>query len=144
LGNVIPLDEIEVINAWGEMQSNTDKIPTVISYPTEKGPPEWGHRLSPGAIAMIHTKLQLDVRDMDHELEMVIQYLIGMNNLNTETNIRREGGPMYTNKSAEAVITDYLKQVFQYVLRSVRRFSELFLEQTDVDIVITIPSVSRN
>ena len=143
-GNQIPLNEITIMQNWGERQKNTDKIPSVISFSPadEKMQRQWGYDLSHGAVAMIQTKLELDVQDISHELELIIQNLDGMNNLET-AHIMRSGGSLdFTYMSAEDVVTEYLSRVFEQVLSAVEKFSKPFLETTSVDVVVTVPTVS--
>ncbi len=60
---------------------NYVKVPSVKSYSAEENELEceqWGSDLSRNAIAMTHTKLQLDVNNTSKELETVVQELEGM------------------------------------------------------------------
>ena len=63
---------------------NHDKIPSVYSYSpgSQAGEQQWGASLSPEAVAMVNTKLELDVQDnKSDELELILQALDGMHNL---------------------------------------------------------------
>jgi hypothetical protein len=50
----------EVVQDWG-LSGTHDKIPSVISYSpaTEVGEQQWGLSLSPDAVAMVNTKLEV-------------------------------------------------------------------------------------
>lgn len=118
-------------------------MPSVISYSeaTEFAEQQWGARLSPDAIAMVHTKLELDYQDVPGELDLILESLDGMQNLNFEL-IKASGGePSYTYKSAEQIVTDYLRKVFEYLLQSVIVMMEPLRNTMSTDIVVTIPTV---
>jgi hypothetical protein len=57
---------------------NMMKVPSVISYSlkTDKNERQWGSDLSRNAIAMVHTKLQLDVDHTSSELDLILQALV--------------------------------------------------------------------
>ena len=128
--------------------SNLYKIPSVISYSTASDAKEeqWGTDLSPDAVAMIHTKLELDVDDVSEELDFILQALEGMKNLHFQKFIRAGELPDYTDRSSEEIVTNYLEKVVErvwaYMLKSrTVEFSEKLLEQLSTDIVITVPTV---
>lgn len=143
-GNYIDLKDIEVNTYWGEKMGNSDKIPSVISYSdsSEKREQQWGASLSPNAVAMINTKLELDLRGTTDELDLILQTLDGVNNLRFQH--IREIGPLpdYPCKGPEAIVTDYLTRVFDYLLDQVDNFSEELRRVIPVDIVLTIPAVN--
>jgi len=124
--------------------SNRPKIPSVYSYsPAPNGEEQWGESLSPDALTMINTKLELDVQDSKiGELELILQVLEGMGNLHFDHVKAARGYPEYTWKTPEEIATDYLTKVFQRVDRVVEKFSPLLKTRIPVDIVITVPVVS--
>jgi hypothetical protein len=102
---------------------------------------QWGSDLSEDAVAMIHTKLELDTVTVAGELELLIQALDGMNNLSFQ-NLRQAGVlPAYTDESAEQVVTRYLSKVFLHLSAVIRNFSEELRKRVPVDIVVTVPTV---
>lgn len=122
---------------------NHKKIPSVISYSlSQNGEQQWGADLSPNAVAMVHTKLSLDVVDIATELDMILQALDGMQNLDFAYIRDTSGAPKYPRKSPEKIVEDYLTNVFQYLLKAVANFTQVLREQIPVDIVATIPAVS--
>ncbi|KAF2201018.1 actin-like ATPase domain-containing protein [Delitschia confertaspora ATCC 74209] len=136
------LHEIDVMTTWGDQMDNHDKVPSVISYspPTIEGEQQWGSSLSPDAVTMVHTKLELDVNSVSEELDFIMQSLDGMRNLNFQ-HIRASGNlAAYTHKTPEDVVTDYLTNVFEYLERVVDNFSQALREQITTDIVVTIPT----
>ncbi|KAH8685431.1 hypothetical protein BGZ60DRAFT_522721 [Tricladium varicosporioides] len=145
LGNVV--NHIEVVNVWGNRMQNHDKVPSVVSYSecSYKENPEdceqqWGEDLSPNAVAMIHTKLQLDVNDNDAELDLILQALDGMRDL-TFQYIKDSGGkPIFPRRTPEEIVEYYLKKLFVHLRNTVDRFSPAFVKTTPVDIVVTIPA----
>ena len=122
---------------------NHEKIPSVISYSlaTHNREKQWGKDLSPQAVAMVHTKLQLDVADTASELELISQALDGMRNLDFQYIKASGGNPKYPSKGPEQIVEDYLTKVFEYLLEAVDKFTEEYLRVTPVDIVATIPAV---
>jgi hypothetical protein len=143
-GDRVPLNEVTIVQNWVHRQSNSDKIPSVFSFSerSEEMEQQWGFDLSPGAVAMVQTKLELDHQTVDQELELLMQNLEGMHNLDTSYIIEAEKSPVFTYKSAEEVVTEYLTRIFEYVLSTVERFNKKVLENTSTNIVITIPTVN--
>jgi hypothetical protein len=122
---------------------NHPKIPSVISYSKKSSNREqqWGTDLSSGAVAMVHTKLQLDVDDTSSELDLVLQALDGMHNLNFQYITGSESAPRYTWKSPEEIVEDYFVKVFDYLLGNLEYLTEELRQRIPVDIVATIPAV---
>lgn len=125
---------------------NQGKVPSVYSYsqPTAAMEQQWGGSVSPDAVAMVHTKLELDLGTTNDELDIITQSLDGMGDLSFEhlkTPIGVGGLPQYTYTSAEEIVTDYLVKVFEYVRGLVDTFSEAVRGRFPTDIVITIPTV---
>jgi len=143
LATTCALNEIDVMTSWGSQMDNHDKVPSVISYsePTEAKEQQWGSSLSPDAITMVHTKLELDVHDVSEELDLILQSLDGMRNLHFQ-HIKASGGlPAYTEKSAEEIVADYLAKVFTYLEKSVENFTKVLRDRISTDIVVTVPTV---
>ncbi|KAH7342511.1 hypothetical protein BKA65DRAFT_504250 [Rhexocercosporidium sp. MPI-PUGE-AT-0058] len=141
-GNRAHLNEIDVVEDWGPGMGNSKKIPSVISYSlkTQKGEQQWGADLSPQAIAMVHTKLQLDVVEPEAELDLVLQSLDGMWNLDFQYIKSQEGNPKYTCKGPEEIVEDYLSHVFAFLLEAVSTFTVELRREIPVDIVATVPA----
>ena len=136
--------KISIVQDWGPGMGNSDKIPSVYSYSPASSAREqqWGASISPGAITMVNTKLELDIEDNKlDELELILQLLHGTKNLGFEHVKASKGYPAYTWKTPEDIVTDYLTKVFEYLNRTVLRYSSTLREQMPVDIVITVPVV---
>jgi molecular chaperone DnaK (HSP70) len=145
-GTKCMLREITVMQDWGPQMTNLGKIPSVISYsrPSEALEQQWGSNLSPSAVSMVHTKLELGVQDVIGELDMTIQVLDGMKNLSFADMMAANDDhnrPAYTDKSPEDIVTDYLTKVFAHLDESVRVFNNAFKRQTVTDLVVTVPTV---
>lgn len=134
------LDEIDIVQDWGSGMANDSKVPSVIAYSLGKER-NWGSSLSPQAVAMVHTKLQLDVSEPTAELDLILQALDGMHNLDFGYIKSTSGTPIYTNKAPEEIVEDYLTKVLEYVLKAVEGWTEGYRRVTPVDIVATIPAV---
>lgn len=143
VGSRADLEEIEIIQDWGLRMSNHDKIPSVISYSlcSSRQEQQWGTDLSPHAIAMVHTKLQLDVNEPSGELDLILQELDGMRNLDIQHIIDSAGAIDYPPEGPEEIVEDYLKKIFTSVLNTIARFTEAWRMTIPVDIVVTIPAV---
>lgn len=101
----------------------------------------WGSDLSEDAVAMIHTKLELDTVTVAGELELLIQALDGMKSLSFQ-DLRRAGFlPAFPDEPAEQIVTRYLYRVFLHLSAVIRNFSEELRKRVPVDIVITVPTV---
>jgi hypothetical protein len=139
--------EIGVVSDWGLQMLNEPKVPSVISYspPSQKREQQWGKSLSPNAVTMVHTKLELDVDEVRDELELILAALDGTKNLSFSPlrDCENGGRPAYTHYSAEKIITDYLKHVFKYLDGIIDSFSPEVRAIIPTDIVITVPTVSR-
>jgi hypothetical protein len=138
--------DINVVKDWGQgpQMNNTEKVPSVISYSpcSDEEEQQFGFSLSPEAVAMVNTKLELDVQDNKvDELDLILQALDGMDNLSFEKVKNSNGYPAYTWKAPEEIVTDYLEKVFPYVNRILEK-NETLRKGIKVDIVITFPVVS--
>lgn len=124
---------------------NHDKIPSVISYSPASpvGEQQWGYSLSPRAVTMVHTKLELDVQEnKSDELDLILQVLDGIKNLHFDNVVKSKGYPAYTWKVPEDIVTDYLTKVFDYLEQAMSHFGAELNAQIPVDIVLTIPVVN--
>lgn len=124
---------------------NDDKIPSVYSYSPASNAREeqWGASLSPEAVAMVHTKLQLDVHSASEELDFILDALEGMHNLHFQHIRAGRGLEQYTWKTPEEIVEDYLVRVFESLHRHLVEtvFPEALRSRMPVDIVITVPAV---
>lgn len=137
------LSNIRSIKDWGDDMSNDVKIPSVISYTpsTHKGEQQFGASLSPDAVAMVNTKLELEAQDTRlDELDLIIQVLEGTKDLNFEHVKRAQGYPDYTWKAPEDIVTDYLTKVFEHFERAMVDLTEI-KKNVPVDIMVTVPVV---
>ncbi|KAH8727125.1 hypothetical protein GQ44DRAFT_725417 [Phaeosphaeriaceae sp. PMI808] len=139
------LDEITVMVDWGSQMLNQGKVPSVISYssPTEAMEQQWGSSLSPNAVSMVHTKLELGMQDVLGELDMTIQVLDGMKNLSFADMMASNGDhdrPAYSHKAPEEIVTDYLTKVFIRLDEVVEEFTDAFRRHTATDLVVTVPT----
>jgi hypothetical protein len=124
---------------------NDPKIPSVISYSTsDEEYQQWGGSLSPDAVAMMHTKLELDLHDTPGELALTLQALDGMYNLQFQYVRASRGLPEYTWKAPEDIVEDYLAKVFDCLLERLQDYSEELRARISVDIVITVPAVCHH
>lgn len=136
------LSDIEIMKDWGPQMGNHDKIPSIISYsPTSPvGEQNWGYSLSPEAVTMVHTKLELGAQEnKSDELDLILQLLDGTKDLHFDNVVKSKGYPAYTWKLPEDIVTDYLTKVFEYMEQAVSHFSAA---QIPVDIVVTMPVVN--
>jgi hypothetical protein len=138
------LEEIDIVSDWGRQMGNHIKIPSAISYSESSRAQEqqWGASISPDAVTMINTKLELDIQDnKSEELDLILQALDGMNNLNFSYVEAATGHPDYPSKSPGDIVADYLTKIFQYTSFALKHFGPEFRARIPVDIVITVPMV---
>jgi hypothetical protein len=141
--NIASIGDIRVVTTWGPKMGNHQKIPSRISYSeSQNGEEQWGASLSKDAIAMINTKLELDLRGTSDELDLVLHTLDGMHNLDFQ--YVKSSGPTseYTWKVPEEIVEDYLTKVCEYLYQAVTEFTEAYNRLVPTDIVITMPPVS--
>lgn len=139
------LDKIQVVTAWGKDMDNHNKVPSVYSYSPASARKEqqWGASISPKAVTMVNTKMELDVLDDKRdELELIIQLLNGTRNLGFEAVKNSKGRPEYTSKTPDEIVTDYLTKIYEYVQLAIQDFGAKLLSTVKVDIVMTVPVVS--
>jgi hypothetical protein len=145
-GTQCKLGDIDVMMDWGSGMLNQGKVPSVISYsrPSAEMEQQWGSDLSPNAVSMVHTKLELGLQDVMGELDMTLQVLDGMKDLSfadmmaaNENNSR----PAYSHKAPEEIVTDYLTKVFKRLDEAVDEFTDAFRRHTTTDLVVTVPTV---
>lgn len=129
--------------------SNLKKIPSVLSFTrksVEKKERQFGADLSRDAIAMVHTKLQLDVGSTSNELDHILEALEGVQNLNFQYVKASDGLPRHTLLGPEEIVKEYLERVYHYLIESnsdsLSDFERDLRLRTPVDIVMTIPAVS--
>jgi hypothetical protein len=126
---------------WGKGMTNSAKIPSVISYslPSAARERQWGFNISPDAVTMVNTKLELDYQnDKKDELELILYALDGMRDLSIDHLRASSRAPDFTWKSSENIVKDYFERVFAEIEK---KFPADALETLPVDIVITIPVV---
>lgn len=141
----LPLSEITSVEVWNNAMDNHKKVPSVKSYshPSERGEEQWGSDLSPDAISMVHTKLELHQQNVSDELNLILQALEGMDDLKFDSLKQREVAPGYSDKSAEEIVTDFLVHVFQAFddARAADLIPQDLLSKFPTTIVATVPTV---
>ncbi|KAL5328743.1 hypothetical protein ACEPPN_002247 [Leptodophora sp. 'Broadleaf-Isolate-01'] len=143
VGSVADLEEINIIQDWGSSMCNNHKIPSVISYSaarTKEHERQWGSDLSPQAIAMLHTKLQLEVYHTTAELGFISNALDLLGNINFQYIKDSGNAPNYLDKEPEQIIQDYLTKVVEHLFQDVRYFTPALIALMPVDIVATVPA----
>ncbi|KAF2823206.1 actin-like ATPase domain-containing protein [Ophiobolus disseminans] len=135
------LKDIRIVTDWGTDMTNDIKIPSVISYSlrTSANELQFGANLSRNAVAMVNTKMELDVQETRlDELILIIQTLDGMKDLGFHHVKASKGLPEYTWKTPEDVVTDYLQKVFDPVWKATEYMGPI-RDLAPVDVVITVP-----
>lgn len=123
----------------------TDKVPSEYSYsPAPEGTSQWGGHFSSGSTKLVWTKLQLDEQKRTEELSMILDALIGTNNLDFEIIRQSRGLPSYPAKDPVEVVADYLEKVRQVLWANLlQTFGPVVLQTIPVDLVFTVPAVCR-
>jgi hypothetical protein len=120
------------------------QIPSVISFSKRLGGAEnWGSDLSTGALAMINTKLELDLNDISEELDLIQQALVGVDNLNFKYVREARVGREYNWRRPEDIVEKYLTKVFEHLLIQMQSFSDVVRRELRLDLVVTIPAEVR-
>lgn len=142
------MNGIDIINVSGDEMRNDEKVPSVISYSpaSENQELQWGSSLSSNAVAMVHTKLALDVRGNSEELDLILESLDGMHDLKFQHIKDFKGSPPYPWKIPEVIVEDYLTKAFDAFLEAMdsrldNGFKQEIRDHLPVDIVVTIPAV---
>ncbi|KAN0071918.1 hypothetical protein V8E54_009647 [Elaphomyces granulatus] len=147
IGNIAYLNEIDMINISGDEMSFDERIPSVISYSpaSEMQERQWGSSLSSNAVAIVDTKLELELQDSSGELDLILKALDGMHNLNFQYIRDYQGLPPYPYKRPEEIVGDFLAKVFDAFLEGMttrldQGFPQELRDQLSVDIVVPIPA----
>jgi hypothetical protein len=138
------LKDIKVLGDWPAEMGDYGKIPSVISYSpsTDAGELQWGASISPNAVTMFNTKLELDVQDnKSDELDLVLAVLDGVDDLNFETVKASASDPEYTPKTPEQIVADYLAHVFEHLSHEFDHIGTRLKGQLQVDVVVSVPVV---
>ncbi|OXV10191.1 hypothetical protein Egran_02048, partial [Elaphomyces granulatus] len=140
------LNDIDTINISGNEMSFDERIPSVISYSpaSEMQERQWGSSLSSNAVAIVDTKLELELQDSSGELDLILEALDGMHNLDFQY-IRAHGYPPYPCKRPEEIVGDFLAKVFNAFLEAMttrleQGFPQELRDRLPVDIVVTSPA----
>jgi hypothetical protein len=126
---------------------NSDKVPSIISYSpaSEAKEEQWGSDLSSDAVAMVHTKLELDEQDdKSDELLLLIHALDGMKNLHFDNVREARGLPDFTWKAPEMIVKDYFEFIVKCVDQQLEYMGPEMRNSIPVDIVLTTPVVSTS
>ncbi|KIW07496.1 uncharacterized protein PV09_01461 [Verruconis gallopava] len=144
------LEEVHLMTNYGYAMNNDNKIPSVNSYSEpslnkSRKERQFGRDLSPNAVAMVNSKLELDVQDTKlAELESLVHALEGMKNLSYANVKRCRGHPGFSWKSSEQIVTDYLAKVFkafsEYLDRAYPGMGNALREEVPTELVITVPA----
>jgi hypothetical protein len=125
--------------------SGDEKIPSVISYSpaSEMRERQWGSSLSSNAVAIVDTKLELELQDSSGELDLILKALDGMHNLQFQYIRGYRGFPPYPCKRPERIVGDFLAKVFDSFLEEMTKlgFTSELRDRLPVDIVVTSPAV---
>jgi len=138
------LEDIKVLADWPAEMGNSGKIPSVISYSpsTDAGELQWGASISPNAVTMFNTKLELDVQDnKSDELDLVLAVLDGVDDLNFEAVKASASAPEYPPKTPEQIVADYLTRVFEHLSHEFEDIGSHLRRQLQVDVVVCVPVV---
>ncbi|RPA83095.1 hsp70-like protein [Ascobolus immersus RN42] len=137
--NNADVNDISIIKTWpGTSSDYLAKTPSCIAYASENRQLDhdcWGYQTEAGMISYTWTKLLLD-RDT----------------LSTQHDDRRvcENGGLGSGvmripkgKTPESVVSDYLRQLYQYILKYFEKTmqSEAVLQQTPIEFWFTIPAI---
>jgi hypothetical protein len=91
---------------------------------------------------MVHTKLELDLQEVQGELNLMLHALRGMKDLHFDELKKMGALPAYSDQTAEQIVTAYLTRVFESASEVLSEYSQAILDRTPVVIVITVPTVS--
>jgi hypothetical protein len=142
-GHTTELDEITLVERWGERMKNDHKIPSVISYSiSPKGEKQWGSDVSEDAICMVHQKLELGIGTTSNELDFLLKTMEGVDGLNFNHLKSVAPIPEYPTHLPEQIVTDYIENAFGAVINFIEtEYTSSFIQTTPVDIVMTMPAV---
>jgi len=121
------------------------KVPSQVAYSSShEHNAQWGYDISPQALRLVWTKLELDKQDRVDELNHLLGALNGMKDLNLEEIARSRGLPEYPAKEPVEIVSDYLSFVREHVVKLDMPYSvgEALLQRFPIDIVVTCPTVS--
>jgi hypothetical protein len=121
------------------------KVPSQIAYKeSHEFNQQWGYDISPGALRLRWTKLELEKQDRVAELDHILRALNGMKDLNFHQIAMSRGLPDYPAKEPSGIISDYLSLVREHVIEAdiVPVLGMEYFQRTPIDLVVTCPTVS--
>jgi molecular chaperone DnaK (HSP70) len=134
-------ESVTVVSWPGATLSNTDKIPTVISY--NRSPPSWGGNVRDrDDMQVAHFKLGLQPDAARHYGRLPFD--TGVSALSfLEPGYRH---PKLPGKTALDFTADYLKAILTYIRDDFfpRKFGATFLRNQQISYVITVPAIWKD
>lgn len=124
---------------------NQVKVPSQIAYSSShEHNSQWGYDISPEALRLIWTKLELEKQNRVDELNHLLRALDGMKDLDLNEIAKTRGLPEYPAKEPVEIISDYLSLVCEHVVKRDMPYSvgEALFESSKIDLVVTCPTVS--
>jgi hypothetical protein len=142
--NSMPLpSEIKVFQTWPGRE--TPKVPSDYSYSeSATGKNQWGHDIDDNSLVVRWTKLNLEARDPERELEVLGELVKGLDRMRSFQQTQNDM-PQHLARNASDVVRDYLTRVVRqwYIwMRSQPGSRQHILRNLPLDLVITHPAVS--
>jgi hypothetical protein len=145
------LEHLALFNGWPRRE--TQKVPSAISYsPTSRRRRQWGHDIDDDSAVMRWTKLELEPRDKNSELERLRDTVRGLNLMNTfrqdQNAAVNNEVPRHLGKAPEDILRDFIRKVarqwYEYMQTDAQSvLGSVALSNVPLDIVVTHPTVSR-
>jgi hypothetical protein len=135
-------DPVKLVQDWPGGVTSI-KVPSEISYsPATSGASQWGGDFAPGSLKLVWTKLDLDRQERSEELNMILNALVGTNNLDFDLIQQSQGLPSYPAKDPVDIVADYLEKVRERLWHHLSQtYPPAVLEATRIDLVFTVPAV---
>ena len=120
---------IRVITDWpnpAAQNPSNDKVPSTISY-ADARPPKWGYLVDLTDESFRWVKILLEENDKYNTLVEQVK--------NSNTLLRK------LNKTAQEVVAEYLKLLWDYTLNDIKKFHPKYQDIFGLRVVLTVPAM---
>ncbi|KAF2496481.1 hypothetical protein BU16DRAFT_581790 [Lophium mytilinum] len=135
--------DIIVYTSWPGGEER--KVPSTISYSEcscGNRCKQWGHNIDDDSLRMQWTKLELEPRSVQSELEVLRDLTRGLDLPMRLQQHQSVSAPRHLAKDAEDVVRDYLSKIARLWYQDIKATSTFALDRIPVDMVVTHPVVS--
>ncbi|KAH8676467.1 hypothetical protein BGZ60DRAFT_556052 [Tricladium varicosporioides] len=142
-------DKIDTITDWLKQGPGAEgglvaamKVPSEISYSgAPKGECQWGYNIGENSLKWQWTKMELDQQTRLDELRLILEAVIGMENLDIRKVDQSNGQALAYSKTPEDIVADYLSEIREYLVKHLQLKYLAAFTTLVIDLVVSVPAV---